>query len=542
MDSTTEKRDLMILVVDDIQENLDLLEEILSEKGFDVVGAPNGEQALTILKTQMIHIIIADAMMPKMDGFQLCKEVKAVAKWNTIPFIIYTGNYVDEEEKRFAQTIGVDRYVVKYAGLGLLLDALEELVEQHYSHKNKTEVTSEHIDDQVFLQKHHAMIVKKLEEKMKELESSANALAQKNKEIEASEAHYRSFFEHASIAIVVLNPDDGKILEVNNRCCELLQYSEKELLSMRELPFVEPEKITSRLLCVNSFISIETRMLVKDGDTIEVDIGAGLTIIPRGSRITVYIRDITEQKRIRERLLQTEKMSLMGRLAGGIAHEIRNPLAAIRLNLQYFMMKNDLETTQKEAIEAALEGAQRIDQIVDNTLGLARQTPPHMRPESINEIMKKSIWFLRISAQQKNLTFDGALAEGLPDVMADPKQIQQVMLNIIQNAIDAAPPNTKITIDTTCSHCNGQADQDSKIFVTIRDRGPGMSKEMLQHLFEPFYTTKQGGTGLGLMLSKQILEKHSAEISYEAADGGGLMAKIIFPTHLLIQEDIYGER
>lgn len=92
------------------------------------------------------------------------------------------------------------------------------------------------------------------------------------------------------------------------------------------------------------------------------------------------------------------------------------------------------------------------------------------------------------------------------------------------------------------SNGNGHTGEDQNIFVTIRDRGPGMSKEMLQHMFEPFYTTKQGGTGLGMMLSKQILEKHEADISYEPVDGGGLMAKIFFPTHLLIKEDNHGER
>src|SRR5512141_2693777 len=123
---------LKVLIVDDVQENLMLLEEVLQENGYCPILAKNGLDALGQLEAQEVHLIVADAMMPKMDGFQLCKEVRARESSAKIPFVIYTGNYVDGADQDFARSIGVDRYVVKYAGLGSLVEAINELTEQHY--------------------------------------------------------------------------------------------------------------------------------------------------------------------------------------------------------------------------------------------------------------------------------------------------------------------------------------------------------------------------------------------------------------------------
>src|SRR5512138_133968 len=118
---------LKVLLVDDIPENLALLEDVLCESGYEPILARNGLEALEYLHGGTVHLIVADAMMPKMDGFQLCKEVKMRESSATIPFVIYTGNYVDGADQEFARSIGVDRYVVKYAGLGSLVEAINEL-------------------------------------------------------------------------------------------------------------------------------------------------------------------------------------------------------------------------------------------------------------------------------------------------------------------------------------------------------------------------------------------------------------------------------
>ena len=223
---------LKILLVDDVQENLDLMEDVLAESGYIAFLARNGVEALSVVKNESVHMIVADAMMPKMDGFQLCKEVRAIPAYAKVPFIIYTGNYVDAADEEFARSIGVDRYVVKHAGLGALVQAINELARQCYGRTVEEQSSNQdQLDDQEFLEKHRAIVIKKLEEKMAELEMYAETLIRKNREVQASEERYRSLFDHASIAIFVLDRSTENILEVNQAGVDLLGYSRDEILS-----------------------------------------------------------------------------------------------------------------------------------------------------------------------------------------------------------------------------------------------------------------------------------------------------------------------
>ncbi|MBI5473869.1 MAG: response regulator, partial [Ignavibacteriae bacterium] len=200
-------KQLRVLLVDDIMENLSLLEEVLTDQGYGTASVTSGAEALERLNAELFHLVVADAMMPSIDGFQLCKVMKQSPGLASIPFIIYTGNYVDVEDQMFAKSIGVDAYVMKYDGLSTLVQAVNTLARKTYGaaggHDDLADVqqmaaeTSSQLallDEQMFLERHHAIIVKKLEEKMHELEMYAETLARKNREIQASEARYRNLF------------------------------------------------------------------------------------------------------------------------------------------------------------------------------------------------------------------------------------------------------------------------------------------------------------------------------------------------------------
>ena len=523
---------LKVLLVDDIQENLELLEEILQESGYHTIPARNGVEALTRLNGEQVHIIVADAMMPKMDGFQLCKEVRAVHAHSAIPFIIYTGNYVDSSDQEFARSIGVDRYVVKYAGLGALVQAINDLAHQRYGRRpaGEPEPAQEQLDDQSFLEQHRAIVIKKLEEKMAELEMYAETLIRKNREIQASEDRYRTLFDHASIAIFVVDRGTARVLEVNKRGLDLLGYTREELLSMAGLPFGRGSDFADTMLDTPSFSSGETEIATKEGTVLRVDVGVGPLTRPQDTRVLLYVRDITDQKRMRDQLVQAEKMSLLGRLAAGIAHEIRNPLSAISLNLQYLVQKFQKNAELCESLKDALEGAKRVEAVMENTLNLARVTPPVLKDEHLNHLVEQVLGFIKISVQQKDVRFETSLVAGLPPVCVDAKQIQQVLLNIVQNAIDASPEPAVIHLSTEAHEAtSGNGIPATEVIVSVRDHGPGLTAEQRQHLFEQFYTTKEGGTGLGLAISKQIMDRHKGEIRFDAAAGSGTIVRLAFP-------------
>ncbi len=534
---------LTILVVDDVEENLELLQDLFTESGYNTISARSGVEAFEIFNRETVHLIIADAMMPRMDGFQLCKKVKENPKHAKIPFIIYTGNYVDEEDQELARNVGVDRYVMKYAGLATLIEAVKEVILQNYGIQiDRVSEPPAAIDDQSFLEKHHTLVTKKLEEKMKELEMYASTLARKNRELQVSEIRYRGLFENASVAIFVVEGETESIVDVNNQGMALLGYSKEELLDLPVLPFVEEHLSDFSLLQSGEVVGREALMKTKDGELIEVDVSAGPLSQPNDSRVMLFVRDITEQKKIRRSLMQMEKMSLMGRLAAGIAHEIRNPLAGVTLNLQYLQRKIDKASSDYESIVAALEGADRIQQVIEDTLGLARVTPPSLQQHSINAIIARSLHFVSLPIQQKGISLSTSFDENAPDVMVDQKQIQQVMLNILQNAIDASPENGTIAVATRSMESFGGGTTGPGVEVIVQDSGNGIPPEMKAVLFEPFRTTKSGGTGLGLALSKYIIGRHNGDIGLESPPNGGTLVRIILPSQSSSNGEWNGER
>lgn len=528
---------LNLLVTDDVMENLELLEEILADYGYHILLANNAQEALELLQANEVHLIVADAMMPKMDGFQLCKTVKSFDDYAHIPFVIYTGDYVDREDVEFAQKIGVDRYVMKTGGLEPLIEAVNDLTKQVYGFQSDvSQACKPQLDDHTFLEHHNAVLVKKLEQKMVELEMYAETLAQKNRALEASEARYRGLFEHASIAIIVLNRNNGKITDVNKQGVALLGFTKNELLSLEWLPFIEDEGMMDKILQSVEYTVYEAKLRTYQGEALDVEIGTSLIDQPRDERAVLFIRDVTEQKQMREQMLQVEKMSLMGWLVSGVAHEIRNPLAAATLHLQYLMQKYKQNFPDLDSVEAAFEGTQRIQHIIEKTLSLARPTPPVLSSEYINDVVERALWFVKMAIQQKNLKIETIFSQHLPTVLIDAKQIQQVILNIVQNAIEASPQNAVIHITTGMSpesldrhNSNEKKTVQSKILVTVRDHGAGISKDQIKHLFEPFRTTKPAGTGLGLALSKHIMDRHAAEIQVKTAEGGGTAVYLLFP-------------
>jgi PAS domain S-box-containing protein len=537
---------LCVLLVDDIPENLALLEEVLQDQGYETVSANGGNEALQLLREKQIHLIVADAMMPSIDGFQLCKEVKQSKQFSLLPFIIYTGNYVDTEDQTFASSLGVDAYVMKYDGLATLVQSVNTLAQRVYGAQSndtgKTIVPVETplpVDEHIFLERHHAIIVKKLEEKMHELEMYAQTLSRKNSEIQASEARYRNLFEHASVGIFVLERSSGRILDINAEGLSLLGFTRTEATAIEPLSFVIESDTAQTILQSGGFFSKETTFRRKDGVSVDVEIGAGPFTEQNNSKILLYALDITEQKRMRQHLIQTEKMAFMGRLAASIAHDIRNPLAAITLNLQYIAKRLPEDFKERSSLNFALEGAQRISKVIENTLSLARITPPKVQPEQINDVIKAAVGFVATACSQKNLMLETNLADDLPLVAIEAKQIEQVLLNLIQNSIDVAPEKSTITVSTCMvEDMPTRASQARKaVAVIILDRGPGISPDAAKHLFEPFRTTKTGGTGLGLALSKQIIDKHNGEIRIEPAVGGGTIARLLFPLNTFSGEE-----
>jgi PAS domain S-box-containing protein len=523
-----------ILIADDLEENIDLVEDILGDSRYMFVRARNGLESLEALSTTQVHLIIADAMMPKMDGFELCKAIRLRHSSPRIPFVIHTANYVDKEDEEFARRIGVDRYLMKQPGLESLIETVDELLGNDSGHR-KTDPGApppdvHHLDDPSFLERHHRLVSKKLEEKMAELELYTRTLNLRNRELQSSEARYKSLFIYASVAIFVLDRNSGRIVDANNAAMVLLKSTKEDLLALESFPFAEGNEHVLSLQDSTGYASADAAIRTKEGETIEVEIAAGPVVQPYDDRLILYVRDVTEQRHMRQQLIEAEKMMMMGSIAAGIAHEIRNPLTGVALNLQFLLMKEFADPSLRTYVEAANEGTQRIGSVVESTLSLARRAPLTLRPEPVNAVAIQALRLVRIPLREKRITLTMDLAESLPPVAMDVREIQQALINLLQNAIEVSPPGSTITVTSSLLPSFLIGAPAPGVEIAIADAGPGIRPEDLPRMFEPLRSTKSGGSGIGLALSKHIMERHGGRIALEPRPGGGTKASLVFNT------------
>ena len=236
-----------------------------------------------------------------------------------------------------------------------------------------------------------------------------------------------------------------------------------------------------------------------------------------------------KQAHIDARMLQSSKMAALGKMAAGVAHEVNNPLAVINekagLGLDLLHMSGDFERKDRlinllEAIESTVERARGI---THRLLGFARRMEANRQELSVPEVLTETMGFLERGAKNRGVNIGTDFAEGLPDIVSDRGQLQQVFLNIMGNALDAVPDGGKV--DIACPRTDGGG-----LLVRVTDNGKGMSPEVIKHIFEPFYSTKkEKGNGLGMFITYGIVRRLGGEITVDSTEGKGTTVSITLP-------------
>ena len=252
---------------------------------------------------------------------------------------------------------------------------------------------------------------------------------------------------------------------------------------------------------------------------------APLANSPEGSAAVVVLRDVTEEKLMQERLLQSEKMVSVGQLVSGVAHELNNPLTGI-MGFSQLLLARELDESTRRDIDTIYTEAERAAKIVQNLLSFARRRRADKEIVNLNVLLERVLELRNYDLRVKNIEVNLDLDPKLPETMVDANQIQQIFLNVIINAeqaILADQREGKLTVQT-------RKDGDN-IRISFRDTGPGMYSETLRRIFDPFFTTKDPGegTGLGLTISYGIIQDHGGRIWAESQPGHGSTFVIELP-------------
>ena len=235
-------------------------------------------------------------------------------------------------------------------------------------------------------------------------------------------------------------------------------------------------------------------------------------------------QSLTELKAAQEHLIQAEKLSALGELIAGVAHELNSPLSTITLNAQLVTLGASLEGNTKTQVERISDAATHCQRIVKSLVSFARKHKPEMAYIDINALCDKVLDLLAYQLKVSHVALEMKLDPALPQTMADPHQLQQVFVNLASNASQAMGNHAgrgKLTVATRA--VNGAVE------IRFQDDGPGISKEHQRKIFDPFFTTKADGTGLGLSISYGIVKEHGGEITVQSEIGSGTTFVVRLP-------------
>lgn len=265
----------------------------------------------------------------------------------------------------------------------------------------------------------------------------------------------------------------------------------------------------------------------KDGTFLDVQVSVSLVKDEGGEPISMMASfiDITEQKRTSSALVKTEKLSSLGQLAAGLAHELRNPLAVISSCSQFCMDNMKLERQVNENFQVIYRNAQRASNLINELLNFARPSKLEWEEVDINAITARMLNMAKLERKSFHIDFVPLLEKRLPRVRGDREKLGQVFLNLLQNAIQAISENGKIVLQTHYVESEGVVE------INVIDDGPGIPGDYRHRIFDPFFTTKDGGTGLGLSISHSIIEQHNGSIAVEPGDDGGTRVSVRLPVH-----------
>ena len=364
------------------------------------------------------------------------------------------------------------------------------------------------------------------------LQADLRSIAATQREIEQREAKIRRLVDANIIGIIIWNMD-GKILDANSEFLRIVGYDQHDLLSGRVswADMTPPEWRDRDALTISELKNkgavqpFEKEYIRKDGSRIPVLIGVA-SLEETESQGVAFVLDLTERRRAEAEARESERrfrnmqmelahanrLATLGQFTASITHEVKQPITAALLNTQTaqrFLTRQqpDIERAKK-AIDRAVLNGMRVSEVVDRTHALVRKEPTRKDSLEINEAISEVIGLTRGEVLKNGVQVRTQLAEGLPVIQGSRVQIQQVMLNLIANAVEAM---SQMSDDRRELLISTQAEADC-VLVAVRDSGPGLSEGAIERAFEAFYTTKSSGLGMGLSICRSIVEDHGGRL------------------------------
>ncbi len=509
--------DWKIVLIDDEEDIRDVLTMALEDAGYEVQSAADGQSGIRLCKTVSPQIVITDIRMPGMDGLQVLEALKQADP--DIEVIVATA-FGEMDLAIRALQLDASDFITKPISDEALHLALERARQRYTSKKQLKDYTG-------LLEKEKAETIQQL---LKNI------------------SFQRNLVENSMDGI--LGCDERDRVVIYNHSMELLVgYQKAEVINRMALEqFVAPDEALRLKEALasdgyggeNRLFLFETHLQDKSGRKVPVQVSAAVLFTNgRPAGRVCFFRDLREIRKLERevtdpaRILHQDKMMSLGRLAASVVHEINNPLSGI-LNYLRLMsrilrqgrLSEDHHRKFTRYLELVEAETDRCSRIVSNLLSFSRLSPPNIEAVAVDELLQRCMMLSRHKLELSNIRLESRTPENLPAVEGDFNQLQQCVINLIFNAIDAMPGGGTLHLEAALD------EQQSMVAITVRDTGPGISPEDTAHIFEPFFTTKQEGHGVGLGLATVygIMQRHKGTVDVTSRPGQGAAFILRVPT------------
>ncbi len=497
-----------VVFMDDEADIREVAGITLRDAGYDVLLAEDGEAGLALCDREAPQIVITDVRMPKMSGIEVLEALK---KRHPHMEVIVATAYGDMSLAVRALQLDASDFITKPIHMEALHTALMRARQRYGARKQLTDYTA-----------------------LLETENAGTL-----RELEKSIAYRRNLIENSMDGI--LGCDEGETVVAFNRSMErMLGYRRAEVVGTASLSLFflpgDREKLREALAGEthggeNRLFLYESTLVGQGGRQVPVQVSAAvLTEGGKAAGSVFFFRDLREIRRLEQahadhaRILHQDKMISLGRLAASVVHEINNPLSGILNYLKLMgriLDRGPLDEAYREKFRSYLElvtgETDRCSNIISSLLTFSRKSPPAFDEVRIDELLNRCMTLSGHKLELHGIRPTCAVDPGLPPVTGDLNQLQQCIINLVFNAVDAMPGGGELTLSGALGRDAGWVE------ISVADTGVGIGEENLSRIFEPFFTTKEEGYGVGLGLSTVygIMERHGGGVSVRSSPGKG---------------------